>query len=217
MEDRPDVGATGPKLSSMGPSLIDRSFVYHLLLRDAPWCTSHGAQTQDGFLGAGLLYYTITYMLKARFAVCLGSGGGFVSRLMRQAQRDLGLSDARTVLVDGNLPQRGWGSPNWLDADSFFRNEYPDIEIVMQTTLQAAVGFDVIDYLHIDADHSYEGCHADVHAYWPHLKSGSVVTLHDTQWPGAGVNRVIDELRLRSDCEVLDFPIAAGTAVVRVR
>jgi len=58
--------------------LLNKSLITDRLMHDAPWSGSHGA---DGdYLGMGLFYYSIVYMLKARVAVCLGSGGGFVSR-----------------------------------------------------------------------------------------------------------------------------------------
>ncbi len=81
-------------------------------------------------------------------------------RLMRQAQRDLGVADtARTILIDGNCAEAGWGAPKWLSSDSFFRREFPDVELLLMTTRDAAQKYFAkrgykIDYLHIDADHS---------------------------------------------------------------
>ena len=93
-----------------GRELLDRELIAELLTREAPWSDSHGAH--DAYLSAGLLYYTLTYAMRAEVAVCLGSGGGFVPRLMRQAQRDAGIAErSRTILVDGNVPDAGWGAP----------------------------------------------------------------------------------------------------------
>lgn len=205
----------------MNPPLLSSTTISEALTREAAWAESHGAD--GGYLGMGLLYYTLTYLLKARVSVCLGSGGGFVPRLMRQAQRDLGLAaTSRTILVDGNLPDAGWGAPQWLADDSFFRATYPDVEILLERTDAAAGGFFAqhsisIDYLHIDADHSFQGCYDDFCAFRPFLRPGALVTLHDTGYPGAGVARVVEHLRDRPDCQVLDIPdIGAGTAVVRI-
>ena len=205
----------------MSDGLIDPGFVRSVLTHEAPWCGSHGAE--DGYLGMGLLYYALTYLQKARLAVCLGSGGGFVPRLMRQAQRDLGMTDAaRTILVDANRPEAGWGSPAWLDTNSFFRRNFADVEIIISTTAQAAA--DVfskqgltIDLLHIDADHSFAACLDDFRRYRPFLGPGSLVTFHDTAFPGAGVGAVVEYLRSRADCEIVDFSaIGSGTAVARM-
>src|SRR5207245_391775 len=120
-----------------GGSLLDRALIADLLTREAPWRGRHGAE--ETYVGAGLLYYTLTYTLRAEVAVCLGSGGGFVPRLMRQAQRDAGIAvRSRTILVDGDVPDAGWGSPQWLEPDSFFRVHYPDVELVLESTSAAA-------------------------------------------------------------------------------
>jgi hypothetical protein len=74
-----------------------------------------------------------------------------------------------------------------------------------------------IDYLHIDADHSFAGCLADFETYRRFLHEGSVVTLHDTNFSGAGVKDVVEYIRALSDNEIVDFKdIGAGTALVRI-
>jgi hypothetical protein len=206
---------------AMHDSLLNKNVIIDYLMQDSPWSGSHGAD-QD-YLGMGLLYYSIVYALKAEVAVCLGSGGGFVPRLMRQAQRDLGTaSTARTILVDGNNPAAGWGAPTWLSNDSFFRRHFPDVEIVIDLTNSAAKNFfeqqDIaIDYLHVDADHSFEGCLEDFQTYRRFLREGSVITFHDTNFHNAGVNHVLEYVRTRCDCEVIDFrDVGVGTALVRI-
>jgi len=201
--------------------LLNKNFVSAYLTREADWEWSHGAS--GDYLGMGLFYYSLVYGSKAKVAVCLGSGGGFVPRLMRQAQRDLGIAEtSRTILVDGNNPAAGWGAPAWLAEDSFFRTHYPDIEIVVDLTSNAAENVFasqriMIDYLHIDADHSFTGCLQDFETYRPFLHEGSIVTLHDTNCADAGVKHVVDYLRTLSDCDVIDFPnIGEGTALVRI-
>jgi hypothetical protein len=200
--------------------LLNQSVINKYLMHDAPWSGSHGAW--DDYLGMGLFYYSIVYMLKARVAVCLGSGGGFVPRLMRQAQRDLGIADtSRTILVDGNNPGAGWGSPVWLNTTSFFRQQFSDIELLIDLTSNAQRFFAEnqlsIDYLHIDADHSFSGCLSDFQNYWRFLHEGSLVTLHDTNFRNAGVKHVVEYIRTLGDCEVIDFPeIGVGTALVRI-
>lgn len=208
-------------LDQQSKVLLDRDYILRYLTAEAPWCESHGAQ--NDFLGMGCLYYALCYVCRARVAVCLGSGGGFVPRLMRQAQRDLRIEHkARTILVDANRPEGGWGAPAWLPEDSLFRREFGDIEVVLSTTCEAADRVFAaqrlsIDYLHIDADHSFESCLKDFETYRQFLRPGSVVTMHDTRLNGAGVRSVIDYLRTRRDCELIDFPdLGTGTALVRI-
>src|SRR6202034_861335 len=70
---------------------------------------SHGAV--DDHLGAGGLYYALATMIRSQVSVCMSSGVGFVPRLLRQAQEDLGLANAHTYLIDANLPDLGFGHP----------------------------------------------------------------------------------------------------------
>jgi hypothetical protein len=202
-------------------SLLNSRVITERLLVDAPWAKGHGAS--EGNLGPGLFYYCIPYVIKARLCVCIGSGGGFVPRMMRQAQRDLGLgSDGLTHLIDANLPSVGWGAPKWIENDSFFRANYPEIEVHLIKSKDAASLFhnETIDYLHIDADHSYEGCRSDFELFSPFVRADGIITLHDSQWhredSRCGVYQVVDEIRQNKSYDVIDFPsFGVGLAMVR--
>ena len=52
-----------------------------------PYRWSHGAD--DMHLGDGLIIYTLVQFFKFKTLVCLGSGGGFIPRIMTQARFDL--------------------------------------------------------------------------------------------------------------------------------
>lgn len=202
-----------------GQTLLNESFVGDFFVKDIAWADSHGVS--DNFLGTGLLYYTITYMLKAKLCLCLGSGAGFVPQLMKQAQRDLRLNNARTILVDANIGK--YGRPVWWnDKNHKFNKNFPDIEIIKDQTIHAAkdkAKYWVIDYLHIDADHSFEGCLKDFETYYPLMAPHSIVTLHDTgdcSEKTSGPGRVVITLKKRG-YEIVDFNyLAAGVAIIHI-
>jgi hypothetical protein len=53
-----------------------------------------------------------------------------------------------------------------------------------------------LDFVFINADHSYEGCAADIHAWLPKVKAGGWIGGHDydnTDYPGFGVKRAVDQ------------------------
>lgn len=53
-----------------------------------------------------------------------------------------------------------------------------------------------LDFVFIDADHSYEGCKADIEAWAPKVKSGGYLCGHDYDHPikvDFGVKRAVDE------------------------
>lgn len=209
-------------------SFLNQGFSTSILTADDPWCFSHGSGNGAEVLGAGILYYALAYLLRAQTCVCLGSGGGLVPRLMRQAQRDLGLEESRTFLVDagGDVApdHRIWGKPCWGPPDSTFRTNYPDVEILLSYTSAAHREVFVprgiqIDFLHIDADHHYEGVKQDWDLFSPLVRDSGVITLHDTinYRPPCGVHQLLDEVRRDSCYEVVTFPVSYGTAVVRWR
>ena len=192
------------------------------LIASIPYASSHGAYADR--VGGGIIYYALTSLIRARVCVCLGSGGGFVPCLMRQAQRDLGIERAETYLVDAILPEAGFGGPDepggWLDPDGVFRQHYPDITVLNCHTREAARGFFKknrvrIDYLHIDADHSLKGALEDSESYLPLMQPSGIVTLHDTSWPS--IQEVLKRIRSkRPEFQCLDLPdIGAGLAILR--
>jgi hypothetical protein len=93
-------------------SLLSAQLISEVLLNESSWSESQGAAGE--FLGSRLLYYTLAYMTKAQLCVCIGTGGGYVPRMMRQAQRDLRVV-GETLIIDANRPEAGWGAPMWLD------------------------------------------------------------------------------------------------------
>jgi len=162
-------------------------------LKRVPYRWTHGAT--DLHLGDGLLIYSMIQYMRAKTCVCLGSGGGFIPRIMTQARIDLYDSEifegnrdynwgdiGTTFLVDASNGVGGF--TDWLEVDSFLRKTfYP--RIVNDTTENAYYNFFVkedikIDYLHIDAGHSYEDVKQDFELYSKLLSPHGVISIHDT-------------------------------------
>jgi predicted O-methyltransferase YrrM len=58
----------------------------------------------------------------------------------------------------------------------------------------------MLDFVFIDADHSYEGCKADIEAWFPKVKPGGLLSGHDydnPDFPEFGVKRAVDEFAAR--------------------
>jgi hypothetical protein len=211
---------TGPARDRL-PQLIDPASERRLAA--VAYAGGHGVS--DGRLGLSLLYYALPYALRARTAVCLGSGGGLVPELMRRAQSDLGLVGARTYLVDAILPEAGFGGPEveggWFARRAEFQSPDQDVWLLQMLTEEAArlvfgrLGRR-IDLLHIDADHSYAGAKLDFELFTPLMHPQGVVTLHDLRMPG--IARLVDEIEATGDWSTLRFAdIGQGLAVLRRR
>jgi hypothetical protein len=158
-----------------------------------PYRWTHGAT--DLHMGDGIIVYSLIQHMRAKNCVCIGSGGGFIPRIMTQARVDLhkqkifdGNSDnnwgdiGSTYLVDAC---NGIGGPNDLENESsFFRGTfYP--RLIKATSVDAYHDFFIrqdikIDLLWIDGDHSYEGVKTDFYLYSKILSDNGVIIIHDT-------------------------------------
>jgi len=154
---------------------------------------THGAT--DFHLGDGLLIYSAIQYMRAKTCVCLGSGGGFIPRIMSQARMDLhdqGIFEGEknmewgdvgtTILVDASNGVGGF--TDWVEKDSFYRTHFPS-RVILDTTENAYYNFFVkedikIDYLHIDAGHSYEDVKKDFELYSKVLSPNGIISIHDT-------------------------------------
>jgi hypothetical protein len=158
-----------------------------------PYRWTHGAT--DLHMGDGLLVYSIIQHMRSKVCVCIGSGGGFIPRIMTQARIDLhkqkifeGNGDynwgdiGSTYVVDAC---NGIGGPNNIDnEESFYRKKfYP--RFIKSTSIDAYYDFFVrqdikIDFLFIDGDHTYEGVKQDFELYSKILSDKGVIIIHDT-------------------------------------
>ena len=154
---------------------------------------THGAT--DLHLGDGLLIYSAIQYMRAKVCVCLGSGGGFIPRIMSQARMDLHdqkIFDGEKLMEWGNVgttilvdASNGVGGhTDWIEKDSFYRTHFPS-RVILDTTENAYYNFFVkedikIDYLHIDAGHSYDDVKKDFDLYSKLLSPNGIISIHDT-------------------------------------
>ena len=158
-----------------------------------PYRWSHGAT--DTHLGDGLIIYSLIQYMRAKVCVCLGSGGGFIPRIMTQARYDLHKQNIFEGNPDFNYGDIGstyivdamngiGGVVDWFAEESFFRRTFHP-RIINSTTEEAFHNFFVlqdikIDYLHIDAGHSYENVKEDFDLYSQIMSENGIISMHDT-------------------------------------
>jgi hypothetical protein len=154
---------------------------------------THGAT--DLHLGDGLLVYSFIQFIRAKICVCIGSGGGFIPRLMTQARVDL---HSQNIFKGSGQPEWGdigttiiidaangiGGFTDWTEGNSFLRKHF-NPQIILETSERAFYDYFVrqdikIDYLHIDGDHSYEGVKKDFELYSTIMSENGIITIHDT-------------------------------------
>ena len=117
----------------------------------------------------------------------LGSGGGYIPRIMWKCVSDLkeegfNTDESRVILVDAVNGVNG--HPDWTDEDSFYRNNFLS-EWLHTTTEKAYYEFFVkrdmkIDLLWIDADHTQDGVQKDFELYSEIMSDNGIIMIHDT-------------------------------------
>jgi hypothetical protein len=158
-----------------------------------PFRYSHGATDLD--MGDGLLIYSLVQFFRFKNCVCIGSGGGYIPRILTQARIDLhslgtfsGNPDynwgdiGATYVVD---PCNGiGGQSNIGEENSFYmKTFYP--RFIKENSERAYYDFFVlqdikVDFLFIDGDHSYEGVDRDFKLYKNILNNQGIIAIHDT-------------------------------------
>ncbi len=162
-------------------------------INPVPYRWSHGAT--DTHLGDGLIIYSLIQYMRAKVCVCLGSGGGFIPRIMTQARYELHKQNIFEGNPDFNYGDIGstyivdamngiGGVVDWFAEESFFRRTFHP-RIISSTTEEAFHNFFVlqdikIDYLHIDAGHSYENVKEDFDLYSQIMSENGIISMHDT-------------------------------------
>lgn len=164
-----------------------------IILEPVKYRWSHGAT--DSHLGDGLLIYSFIQFIRAKICVCIGSGGGFIPRIMTQARKDLweqGVfkgnnstewGDIGTTIVIDAANGVG-GFTDWTEENSFLRTHFQP-QVILETSERAFYDYFIrqdikIDYLHIDGDHSYEGVKTDFELYSTIMNENGIITIHDT-------------------------------------
>ena len=152
---------------------------------DVRYRWSHGATEKH--MGDGIIVYSMMYFFKPKLSVCLGSGGGFIPRIMSKCLNDLkqegfNTDESRVILVDAVNGVNG--HPDWIDDDSFYRNNFQS-EWLHTTTEKAYYEYFIkrdmkIDVLWIDADHSLEGVKKDFDLYSQIISENGIIMVHDT-------------------------------------
>jgi hypothetical protein len=160
--------------------------------------------------------------MRAKVCVCLGSGGGFIPRLMTQSRYDLhtqgifegnadyNWGDIGTTYVVDAMNGIG-GNVDWFAEESFYRRTFHP-RIINTTTEEAFHNYFVlndikIDYLHIDAGHSYENVKEDFDLYSQILSENGIISIHDTDSKYADNYIVTNEIKDRGDHDDWSGPI----------
>ena len=216
------------KKSILNHKYIEQEITTNDKQSDTKYRWSHGAT--DKHMGDGIIVYSMMYFFKPKMSVCLGSGGGYIPRIMWKCISDLkeegfNTDDSRVILVDAVNGVNG--HPDWTNEDSFYRNNFLS-EWLHTTTEKAYYEYFVkremkIDLLWIDADHTFEGVKKDFDLYSEIMSDNGIIMIHDTDkkyvenfveteehedYDLSGPSKFIDRLKIshrQDDFEILNL------------
>jgi hypothetical protein len=177
--------------------ITNQDFIKHSITSNGgesvPYLWTHGATSEH--MGDGLLVYSIIQHMRAKNCVCIGSGGGYIPRIMTQARLDLHKQNIFNGDINSNWGNigatyvidacNGVGGPNDLEKEDSFYRTFFNPRFIKATSYDAFYDFFIrqdikIDVLFIDGDHSYEGVKSDFELYSTILSDKGIIILHDT-------------------------------------
>lgn len=99
-----------------------------------------------------------------------------------------------------------------MEAISLFREFEGKIEIVKMDSLRAADKMEngSLDFVYIDANHSYEYIKEDLNAWKDKVKAGGIIGGHDYNYPGTQTKKAIDEFAIRNKYNLTVLEPRAG-------
>lgn len=108
---------------------------------------------------------------------------------------------------DGNQPEE-WHASNYDKCIDKFK-PYLDRVVLLRGISWAMAQYiddNSVDFISIDACHSYECVKQDIKAYWPKLKQNGIITFHDYEATEYGVKQAVLEHAQATNQEVHLLP-----------
>ena len=145
----------------------------------------------SGFLGFGLLHYTLINLLKPDRILCIGSQKGYIPAVCAMACRDNGKGIVDFVDAGKNEHEsNSWGGIGfWKKTSPKKHFSLADIEMYINTYVMDSEQFaeaskKTYGYIYIDGDHSFKGVSRDYSMFWPKLEKGGIMCFHDITLKG---------------------------------
>lgn len=141
-------------------------------------------------LGYGDIHYAIIRNQKPKHVLCIGSMYGFIPFMMAKACMENGkghvdfVDAGYDIRDDKDKKRHYYGQGFWKKNNPSNHFNYllttKCITTHVMTSRQFASKYKrKYDYIYLDGDHSYKGVWHDIKLYWPRLRVGGYLCLHD--------------------------------------
>jgi hypothetical protein len=198
-------------------NLLNRD-VYDIIKRHYYTPNQNRGNSEYSF-GFGLIHYALIRNVRPERVLCVGSLKGYMPALCALACKDEGRGHVEFV-DEGGLTWGGGGRWQALDEQGLHDYWKPlGVEDYIETHVCRIEDYSLgqYQYVHIDADHSYEGAKSEFALIWPHLDRGGLYTFHDINWrlQSAWGRFGVKDFWKELGGEKLALPISAGLGIVR--
>lgn len=146
------------------------------------------ADSSAGFLGFGLLHYSMISNSHPKRILCIGSKKGFVPAMCALACRDM--KAGHIDFVDAGFSEsdgiQQWGGIGlWRSQNPKYHFSFIGLEPYITTHVMTTQNFfrrnkTRYQYIYIDGDHTYAGVKNDYVSAWKHLDRNGLMCFHDT-------------------------------------
>jgi len=176
-------------------TIINKTGIKHLIKIYAKRDNWHQMDPSTGNLGYGWIHYALIRNLKPKKVLCIGSKYGYIPAVCATACRDnnfglVNFVDAGFDIKDYSGPGKHWGGVGfWKKCNpkkyfgKFGLEKYLKLHIMTSQDFAKKHSKEEYDYIHLDGDHSYTGVKSDFNLFWPRLKKGGFLALHDIASP----------------------------------
>ncbi len=163
-------------------------------------------------LGYGWVHYSLIRIIQPQKVLCVGSRYGFIPAVCALACKHN--QTGQVDFVDAGYDQsnqadqaKHWGGVGYwkkMESRSPFKKhgliDYLNFHIMTTQEYIQANEKTQWQYIYLDGDHSYQGIKQDYTFFWPRLKTGGFISLHDIYTKGLGdlkygVSRFWQELK----------------------
>ena len=153
-----------------------------LLSPRAVWEAIASIAQPCGTMHTSAMLYHMCHVIGAKDTVEIGVQHGYTSVVLGMYAREVG--GTHTAVDIAETPLR--------NIEMFNAKLGLDIETVLGDSGKVPWNR-WIDLVHIDGDHSYEGCKADINRWTPWVRKGGIVAFHDYN-SGDGVKDAVDDM-----------------------
>lgn len=162
-------------------NLINRE-VYDVIKRHFYSPNQNRGNSEYSF-GFGLVHYALIRNLRPQRVLCVGSLKGYIPALCALACKDEGIGKVEFV-DEGGLNWGGGGIWQGLGNNLHDYWKPLGIEDWIETHVCRIEDYSIgnYQYIHLDADHSYEGAKRQFNLLWAHLDRGGMLSMHDINW-----------------------------------